>query len=115
MKHLTLFTLVSVFTGAAAVVASMVGASFGHHALFAGAILGGFAGVTAAIRLSATFRLIEPAAVWPGILGGWIGFLIAAPLAAANAHTPVIPLLSIGLVGAGTLAAMRISPHKPKS
>jgi len=107
--------LVSVVAAGAAALGSVVGAAFRHDALFVGAILGGLAGVIAALRLSAIFRLLEPAAVWPGVLGGWIGFGIAAVLAATNAHTPVIPVLSVGLVGAGTLASVEISRRKRKS
>src|SRR5262249_49842309 len=105
-----LFAFVSGFTGATAALTSMVAAALlSHSALFVGAILGGLAGVAAAVRLSAALQLLAAPAVWPGTFGGWIGFLIAAPLAVANAHTQVIPLLSVAFVGAGTLVLIRIT------
>ncbi len=108
MKQIILFALVSSLTGFAAGLASVLGASVSHVGLFIGAVLGGFTGVAAAIRLSKALRLITAHDIWFGILGGCIGFLVAAPLAATNAHTPVIPILSTGLVGLGALTSLQI-------
>lgn len=104
-----LVLFVSGSTGAAAVLGSVLGASMNHAGLFIGALFGGLIGVWVAVRLSKTLRLIEAKDNSPGILGGCIGFLAAAPLAAANAHTPVIPILSVGLVGLGALVAVKVS------
>lgn len=104
-----LVLFVSGSTGAAAVLGSVLGAAVNHAGLFIGALLGGLIGVWVAVRLSKSLRFIEANEIRPGILGGCIGFLLAAPLAAANAHTPVIPVLSVGLVGLGALVSAKIS------
>ena len=104
-----LVLFVSGSTGAAAVLGSVLGASVNHTGLFIGALLGGLIGVWVAVRLSKTLRFIEANEIRPGVIGGCIGFLLAAPLAAANAHTPIIPLLSVGLVGFGALISVKVS------
>jgi hypothetical protein len=104
-----LVLFVSGSTGAVAVLGSVLGASVNHTGLFVGALFGGLIGVWVAVRLSKTLRFIEANEVRAGILGGGIGFLLAAPVAAANAHTPVIPVLSAGLVGLGALVSVIVS------
>ena len=114
MKQVTLFLFVSGLAGLAAVFGSMLGGTASHVALFIGAVAGGLVGVFTALVLSKRFRLINPQDVRPGILGGCIGFVAAAALAAANAHTAIIPIMSTGLVGLGTTAALAISDRSPK-
>ena len=109
MKRVILFFFVTGLTGFSAVLASMLGRSVSHAGLFIGAVLGGLIGVCLAVRLSKTLGLINRPDVRPGILGGCIGFLLAAPLAAVGAHTPVVPVLSAGLVGIGTLFSLAVS------
>src|SRR5579862_8281195 len=86
-----LVLFVSGSTGAAAVLGSVLGAFVNHTGLFIGALLGGLIGVWVAVRLSKTLRFIGANEIRPGVIGGCVGFLLAAPLAAANAHTPIIP------------------------
>jgi len=99
--------LLSGSTGAAAVLGSVLGAAVSHTELFY--LVGGLIGVWVAVRFSKMLRSIEANEIRLGILGGGIGFLLAAPLAAANAHTPVIPVLSVVLVGLGALVSIKIS------
>ncbi len=103
-----LFFFVTGLTGIAAVLGSVLGAAVNQAGLFIGAVFGGLIGVWVAVRLSKTLRFIEPNEMRPGILGGCIGFLLAAPLAAATAHTPLIPVLSVGLVGLGALVSIKV-------
>jgi len=95
LKQTTLFFLVSGLAGLAAVFGSMLGGAVSHVGLFIGAVSGGLIGVFTALVLSRHFRLISPQDVGPGILGGCIGFVAAAAMAAANAHTPIIPIMSL--------------------
>ena len=92
-----------VLPGLVAVGGSVVGRAFGPRALFAGALIGGVVGVVVAVLAAARFAWIAPTARWNAILGGWVGFAIAAPLAAFNLHTPVVPVASCALVGVGVL------------
>ena len=73
----------------------MLGGAVSHVGLFIGAVSGGLIGVFTALVPSRHFRLISPQDVGPGILGGCIGFVAAAAMAAANAHTPIIPIMSL--------------------
>ena len=101
-------------TGLTALFGSVFGGAANHIGLFIGAVLGGLIGVFTALALSKRFRLISPQDVRPGILGGCIGFVAAAALAAANAHTVIIPIMSPGLVGLGAMAALAIRGRSPK-
>ena len=114
MKQTTLFFLVSGLAGLAAVFGSMLGGAVSHVGLFIGAVSGGLIGVFTALVLSRRFRLISPKDIGPGILGGCIGFVAAAALAAASAHTVIIPIMSTGLVGLGAMAALAISGRSPR-
>jgi len=109
LKAIMLFLFVSGSTGAAAVLGSVLGAAANHVGLFIGALFSGLIGVWVGVRLSKTLRFIEASDIRPGILGGGIGFLLMAPLAAANAHTPIIPVLSVGIVGLGALVSIKVS------
>ena len=113
MKQIKLFFFVSGLAGLAAVFGSMLGGAASHVGLFIGAVSGGLIGVFTALVLSKRLRLISPQDVGPGILGGCIGFVAAAGLAAANAHTPIIPIVSTGLVGLGVMAALAIRRRIP--
>jgi len=95
LKQTTLFFLVSGLAGLAAVFGSMLGGAVSHVGLFIGAVSGGLIGVFTALVPSRHFRLISPQDVGPGILRGCIGFVAAAAMAAANAHTPIIPIMSL--------------------
>ena len=114
LKQIALFFFVSGLAGLAAVFGSILGGAASHVGLFIGAVSGGLIGVVTALVLSNCFRLIRPQDVGPGILGGCIGFVAAAALAAGNAHTAIIPIVSTGLVGLGAMAALAISGRGPK-
>ena len=108
MKQIILFFFISGSAGFVALLGSIFGGAVSHVGLFIGAVLGGLIGVFTALVLSKRFRLISPEDVGPGILGGCIGFVAGAVLAAAYAHTAIIPIMSPGLVGFGAMAALAI-------
>jgi hypothetical protein len=43
------------------------------------------------------------------MLGAIAGFAVAAPIAATNLHTPVIPVLATGLAGVGAVLGSAFS------
>jgi len=114
LKQIILFFFVSGLAGLTALLGSIFGGAASHVGLFIGAVLGGLIGVFTAFVLSKRFRLISRQHVGPGILGGCIGFVAATALAAANAHTVIIPIMSPGLVGLGAMAALAIRGRSPK-
>jgi hypothetical protein len=85
-----LVLFVSGSTGVAAVLGSVLGASVNHEGLSIGALCVGLIGVRAAVLLSKALRFIEANEIRPAMLGGCTGFLLAAPLAAADAHKPAV-------------------------
>ena len=96
-------------TGFAAAVGSMVGNAAGPRGLKAGAIAGGVLGLLVAITV-ARRRAWLPAALARGaFLGGLVGFAVAVLLTLTHMHTPVIPVLSCGLVGIGTLVGAGVA------
>ena len=89
--------------GLGAVIGSILGNAAGKPGLFAGAIAGGVAGVGAAVAILIRLHWLAPEDRRGAFLGGTAGFAIAAPIAATNLHTPVIPVLICALAGAGAL------------
>ena len=80
----------------------MLGHSFGTPGLMSGAIIGGIVGVALA-ALAQRLRYIESTNYLHTVIVGILGFAGAALIATNNLHTPVIPILSEGLVGLGAV------------
>jgi hypothetical protein len=105
---LLLFLLVCFVTGLLIFVGSVLGHSLGQTGLFAGAVVGGFAGVGLATWLSAQFGLLSPENLIATFIGGSIGFIVATIIAVNTLFTPIIPLASIVLIGVGALLGKAI-------
>ena len=103
LRDVLLFILVCGLDGACIFLGSVLGHGVSHAGLFAGAVSGGVFGIAAALYLSARLDLIERAAFGAAFLGGVAGFAIAAVIAVKNLHGPLIPVASVGLVGAGVI------------
>jgi hypothetical protein len=103
MKSLFVLVLVWGLTGLGAVAGSIVGNAVGKAGLFAGALVGGAVVAYLSPRLCSRFGWIATQARNAASLGALLGFLIAAPIAATNLRTPVIPVLICSLAGAGAL------------
>jgi hypothetical protein len=89
--------------GLGALIGSILGNAAGRPGLFAGAVVGGVVGVGAAVALLTRLRWLSPEDRRGAFVGGTIGFALAAPIAATNLHSPVIPVLICALAGAGVL------------
>lgn len=116
MKTILTFALVSLAAGVFAVAGSILGGSLlGQTGLFAGALLVGSAGVIVAGLLAHKTGLIEPSRLGGALIGGIVGFLIAAALAVWGSQTfnnPVVPVLSVSLVGVGFLLGAKAAKHR---
>jgi uncharacterized membrane protein YraQ (UPF0718 family) len=108
-------TLVMVWlaAGAGAVGGSILGNAGGQAGLFVGAIIGGLIGALFGVRLCARFGWIAVAERRAATIGAMVGFLVAAPIAVTNLHTPVIPVLVCSLAGAGALIGAGRARGKP--
>jgi hypothetical protein len=98
-----LLVLTCFLGGLGAFVGSAVGHAVGETALYVGAVIGGIAGVFAATKIALTRKILSPKRFWPATTGGVLGFLLAAIIATHNMSSPVVPLLSIILIGLGTV------------
>jgi hypothetical protein len=88
---------------------SVIGAALGDKpALFAGGVIGGLIVSPAAAWLAARLRWIEPASVTGAAIGATVGFAAAVAVAVNTLSSPVGPVLSPLLVGAGGLLGAKI-------
>jgi hypothetical protein len=105
------FVAIWLVTGAGAVAGSIAGNAAGKTGLFAGALAGGVLAAAASAWFAARVGWLHRSAQRNAMLGAVAGFAVAAPIAATNLHTPVIPVLATGLAGIGAvLGAARSRP-----
>src|ERR1041385_6074034 len=99
VKNIILFLTVCAIAAVCILVGSVVGHGFGKPGLFGGAIIGGIGGVALAVWLAARFSLIQRRSLALTVLGGVVGFVVAAVVAVNNLHGPLIPMASVSLIG----------------
>jgi fructose-specific phosphotransferase system IIC component len=104
-----LFVLLTSAGGAGGVIGSIIGAAAGKRALFIGGFLGGLIAAPAAAYLASRLHWIEPREVKGTALGAALGFLTAATVAVNTLSSPVGPVLSTLLIGAGGLVGRHLS------
>ena len=109
LKPLPVLLVAWAFAGLGAVVGSILGRSAGKPALFAGAVLGGILGIAFAIAVVTRLHWLSLSDRGGAFMGALVGFGIAVPIAVTNLRTPVIPILSCGLVGAGLLFGVGVA------
>lgn len=90
-------------TGIAAAVGSMLGNAAGPRGLQVGAVAGGVVGLLGAVAAAKRLAWLPGEQVRGAFLGGLVGFAIAIPITLANMQTPIVPVMSCGLVGIGVL------------
>jgi hypothetical protein len=98
-----LLVLTCFLGGLGAFVGSVLGHAFGDTGLHVGAIVGGIAGVVTATRIALARKIVGPKRFWPATIGGVLGFVLAAMIAVHNLSSPVVPLLSVLLIGLGAV------------
>jgi hypothetical protein len=105
---MALFVLLVLAGGVGAFVGSVLGNAFGRTGLFAGGAIGGAAATAAAAYLAAWLKWIEKdERAWTAC-GAVAGFLAAALIAVNTLSSPVGPVLSTLLTGAGGLIGRRL-------
>jgi hypothetical protein len=108
------FVLLIAAGGAGGMLGSIIGAAAGKRGLFIGGFLGGLIAAPAAAYLAARLRWIDSREAAGTALGAALGFLAAATLAVNTLSSPVGPILSTLLIGAGGLAGGRVSRSRGK-
>jgi hypothetical protein len=110
-RKVIIFVLVSVSSGIFAVIGSILGGSlFGQMGLFIGALVLGILSVVVNTLILYRVRWIGLPELYRSMTGGVIGFLLAAVLAVSGSrafNSPVVPVLSVMLVGIGVLLGLR--------
>ena len=112
MKALFILAVVWMLTGLGAVAGSILGNAAGKTGLFAGAVVGGAVVAYFAPVLCSRLGWIAPGARGAASRGAVLGFLVAAPIAATNLRTPIIPVLICSLAGAGALIGIRLASRQ---
>jgi hypothetical protein len=102
-KNLFLFLIVCFLSGAGAFVGSVLGHSMGDNGLFLGALVGGSLGVLVSTWLAVRLNLIDRSSYAAVALSGLAGFVLASGITITNLYTPIIPLMSVTLVGFGAI------------
>jgi hypothetical protein len=109
LKTFPVLFLTWALAGFGAVIGSILGNAAGKLGLFAGAALGGVLGVGATVLAGTRLHWLAPEDRRSAFIGGIVGFGVAAPIATANLHTPVIPVLVCGLAGMGLLLGVGVA------
>ncbi len=115
MKPIPGFIAAWFLAGLGAVLGSIVGNAAGKVGLFAGAVVGGVLGVVAAVLALSKVGWLPREDRRGGLIGGIIGFAVAAPIAVTNLHTPVTPVLICGLAGVGLLLGVGVARGWPRA
>lgn len=103
MKPRATLVLVWFTAGIGAVGVSIATAWAGNAMLFAGAVVGGALGAMLGVWLCERLGWLARVQRGAATVGAVIGFLVAAPIAALNLHTPITPILICSLAGLGAL------------
>jgi hypothetical protein len=96
-------------SGLGAVLGSILGNAAGKTGLFAGAVVGGVLGVVAAVVALTKLHWVLGEERRSALVGGIVGFGVAAPIAVTNLHTPITPVLACGLTGVGLLLGVGVA------
>jgi fructose-specific phosphotransferase system IIC component len=82
---------------------SIAGHGFGKSGLWAGGIIGGLLASVLVARIAIWRHWIGRAQLWPTVLGTAVGFLAACAVTVNTLSSPVGPIMSTLLIGAGAL------------
>jgi len=103
MNRVTLFLVACALGGLGGALGSVVGHAFGKGGLWAGGILGGLLSSMLIARIALWRRWIARSQYWPTVVGTVLGFLAACAVAVNTLSSPVGPIMSTLLIGAGAL------------
>jgi hypothetical protein len=109
---MALFILLVLAGGAGAFAGSVLGNAFGKTGLFAGGVIGGASASACAAFLAAWLKWIRVDERIPIACGAVIGFLVAALVAVNTLSSPVGPVTSTLLTGAGGLIGLRLKRRR---
>lgn len=103
MNRAALFLVACALGGLGGALGSIVGHAFGKGGLWAGGILGGLLASILIAHIALWRRWIARSQYWPTVLGTILGFLAACAVAVNTLSSPIGPIMSTLLIGAGAL------------
>ena len=115
MAVVLLFLLSCLLGGLGGALGSILGHAAGQTGLWVGGMIGGVLGSIAAVAVARARRWLTEAQFFPAAVGASIGFLLAAAIAVNTLSSPIGPVLSTALIGAGAVvgASLRRANHAP--
>ena len=113
MNRAALFLVACALGGLGGALGSIVGNAFGKGGLWAGGILGGLLASMLIARIALWRRWIVRSQFWPTVVGAAVGFLVACAVAVNTLSSPIGPVLSTLLIGAGTVLGSIRAPSAP--
>lgn len=108
MQFVWLFALMTVLGGLGGALGSMVGNSLGRGGVIGGGLVGGVLAVIGAGFISKGCGWCKAHQRRWAIIGGVLGFFLAAMVTLSTLSSPVGPMLSTLLIGTGGVLGARI-------
>ena len=103
MALLLVFLICCLLGGLGALLGSILGHAAGQVGLWVGGMIGGVLGSIGAVAVARARHWIADTQFFFAALGASIGFLCAAAIAVNTLSSPIGPVLSTTLIGAGAL------------
>ena len=103
MNRVGLFAVACILGGIGGLGGSIVGHSFGKAGIWAGGILGGLLASLLTARIAVWRRWIVQSQFWRTAFGATVGFLLACIVVVNTLNSPVGPIVSTLLIGAGAV------------
>lgn len=115
VKHALFFVTMCVAGGVGGAMGSLAGRALGTGGVLIGGFVGGTLLIVGAGRLGERLGWIARAQRRWAVIGGFVGFVLAAIVALSTLSTPVGPLTGTLLIGCGALlgAVVGRSAHDP--
>ena len=103
MPTVLLFVVSCLLGGLGGALGSMVGHAAGQAGLWIGGVVGGILGSIAGVGIARSRGWVSASQFPHAAIGASVGFLVAAVIAVNTLSSPIGPVLSTMLIGAGAL------------
>jgi hypothetical protein len=110
MNRVALFLVACALGGFGGALGSIVGNAFGKSGLWVGGILGGLVASMLVARIALWRHWIVRSQFRPTVLGAAVGFLVACAVAVNTLSSPIGPVMSTLLIGAGAVLGGILAP-----
>ena len=112
MPRVLLFVVSCLLGGLGGALGSIVGHAAGQVGLWVGGVVGGIVGSIAGVGIARARHWVSASQFPAAALGASVGFLVAAAIAVHTLSSPIGPVLSTMLIGAGALLGAARNPDE---